>query len=258
MTTVRLEVDGPIATIALARPAARNALDEPMGAALGEIVAGLAARNDIRAVIVRGDGAAFSAGGDLAFIEARLAATPEDNRRTMRAFYELYLAIRTVRVPTIAALHGSVIGAGACFALACDLRIAATDLKLAFNFVRLGLHPGMGATLLAPRILGPARAAELLLTGKLIDADEALRIGLVSSLHAPAELVLAATALARQIAEAAPRAVASTTRALRSYDANELAAWLDDEAREQAIDYASPDVAEGVRAVRERRPPVFR
>ena len=255
---VRLELDGPIATIVLARPEARNALTEAMGEALRETVDELAARDDVRAVIVRGDGKAFSAGGDLGFIADRLVASPEDNRRTMRAFYALYLGIRRVRAPTIAALHGAAIGAGVCFALACDVRLAATGTKIGLNFVRLGLHPGMGATLLLPRLVGVAKASELLLTGKTIDADEALRIGLVNAVHAPDELVPAAVAMAREIAEAAPRAVASTAAALRAYDATELDAWLDAEAREQAVDYASPDVAEGVRAARERRAPIFR
>src|SRR5215510_1573668 len=129
--TLRLESDGPIATIILARPDALNALTAEMGRELGEAIAALRASSDVRAVIVRGEGKAFSAGGDLEFIEQRLVATPEDNRRTMRAFYDLYLAIRKVPVPTIAVLHGSAIGAGVCFALACDLRLAATGTKIA-------------------------------------------------------------------------------------------------------------------------------
>ncbi len=254
---VRLEVDGPIASIVLARPEVRNAMTERMGNELGAAIAALDARTGVRAVVVRGEGKAFSAGGDLGFIEARLAASADDNFRTMRAFYPLFLAIRKVRVPTIAAIHGSAIGAGACFSLACDFRLAATGTQIGFNFVRLGLHPGMGASLLLPRLVGVARATELLLTGKTIDADEAHRIGLVHSVHAADALVAASITLAHEISAGAPRAVAATVAALRGYDAAELDAYLDREAREQAIDYGSGDVAEGVRAARERRSPAW-
>jgi enoyl-CoA hydratase/carnithine racemase len=255
MTQVRLDIDGAIATIVLTRPEARNALTEDMGRELGAAVRALDTRSEVRVAIVRGEGPAFSAGGDLAFIADRLAATPDDNRRTMRAFYQLYLDISTSRVPTIAALHGSVVGAAVCFALACDIRIASTDAKLALNFVRLGLHPGMGATRLLPRLVGVGVASSLLLTGRTVDAAEALRIGLVDAVHP--EVTAGAIALATQIAEAAPRAVASTMAALRAYDADELDHALEAEAREQALGYASGDVAEGLRAARERRTPVF-
>jgi enoyl-CoA hydratase len=148
-------------------------------------------------------------------------------------------------------------GAGVCVALACDLRIAAKGTRLGLNFVRVGLPPGMGATLMLPRLVGPARASELLLSGKTIDADEALRIGLVNAVVPRAELETTALAFAKEIAQAAPLAVAATARALRAWTTQELDAALDAEAAAQATCYASADLAEGVRAARERRAPSF-
>ena len=129
----------------------------------------LAGDASVRAVILTGAGTAFAAGGDLAMIQARAdeaAARPERARRVvgdaMRSFYRLFLAIRDLPCPTIAALNGSAVGAGLCVALACDVRIASATARLGLNFTALGLHPGMGATWTLPRLVGPAHAAELL------------------------------------------------------------------------------------------------
>jgi enoyl-CoA hydratase/carnithine racemase len=253
----RLERDGAIATIVLNRPQTRNALTVAMGDDLGRIVAELHGDEKIRAVIVRGEGAAFSAGGDLDFLEERIASGAYENRRAMRAFYMRFLELRTLRMPTIAAIHGAAMGAGICVALACDLRIVAKGTKLALNFVRLGLPPGMGATLMLPRLIGPARAAELLLTGKTIDPDTALAIGLVNEVVAPDDVLPRARALAEEIAAAAPRAVAATTHMLRGFMTSHLEGALAAEAEAQALEYASEDLVEGVRAAREKRKPVF-
>ncbi len=253
----RLERDGPIATIVLNRPQSRNSLTVAMGDDLGRIVAELHGDESVRAVIVRGEGECFSAGGDLKFLEERISSSTYDNRRAMRAFYMRFLELRTLRAPTIAAIHGAAMGAGICVALACDLRIVATGTKLALNFVRLGLPPGMGATLMLPRLIGPANAAELLLTGKFVEPETALRMGLVNEVVPAADLWKRARAIADEIAEAAPRAVAATTHLLRGFTTNHLEAALAAEAEAQALEYASEDLAEGVRAIREKRKPVF-
>ena len=253
----RLERDGNIATIVLNRPQSKNSLTVAMGDDLGRIVAELHSDENVRAVIVRGEGDCFSAGGDLKFLEERISSSAYDNRRAMRAFYMRFLELRTLRAPTIAAIHGAAMGAGVCVALACDLRIVAEGTKLALNFVRLGLPPGMGATLMLPRLVGPANASELLLTGKAITPEVALRIGLVNEVVPEADLLKRARALATEIAEAAPRAVAATTHMLRGFTTNHLEAALAAEAEAQAIEYASEDLAEGVRAIREKRKPTF-
>ena len=255
---IKVERDGAIASLVLSRPELRNAMSERMGDEVAHAVAALNEDDELRVVLVRGEGKAFSAGGDLGFLERRIAATPEDNARRMRAFYERFLSIRKLRVPTIAVLHGPAIGAGLCFALGCDMRVAAEGAKLGLTFVRIGLTPGMGATYLLPRLVGPGVATELLLTGRVVSAEEGLRIGLVNAVCAPDELLAKARALAEETASAAPLAVRSTKLALSKWPARTLDEALDEEADSQARDYATGDLHEGVRAFRERRSPVFR
>jgi enoyl-CoA hydratase len=160
-------------------------------------------------------------------------------------------------VPTVAILHGAAVGAGLCFAMACDLRVAAEGTKLGVNFVRVGLHPGMGATWLLPRLVGPARATELLLTGRTLDADEALAIGLVHQVHAEGALEEAVRALVEQIAAGAPIAVAQTKSTLLGSSDRTLDETLLEEARAQAIDFGTEDLKEALQAFSERRAPRF-
>lgn len=261
---VRVERDGPVATLTLHDPERRNAMSEAMGEAFAAEVAGLAAAQGLRAVVVTGAGEAFSAGGDLGMIEAkaRLGATRpglarREIRDGMRGFYGLFLALRDLPCPTVAAVNGHAIGAGLCVALACDLRVASREAKLSLNFTRLGLHPGMGATWTLPRLVGSAAAAELLFTGRVISGEEAARLGMVNRAVAQGRVLPEALELAREVAEAAPIAVAGVKRAL----ARSAAATLDDqlafEASEQALCFESRDVEEGLAAARERRRPRF-
>jgi enoyl-CoA hydratase len=256
--TIRLVTGGAeIAELVLMRPAARNAMSEAMGAEIRRAVDELNADAAARVVLVRGEGEAFSAGGDLSMLAARASLPEVENRLAMRTFYSNFLSVRALRVPTLAVISGPAIGAGLCFAMACDLRIAATGVKLAASFVRLGLHPGMGATYLLPRLIGPAAANELLLTGRAIDAEEALRLGLVSQVHPRDALDVAARALATQIAAAAPLAVVATKATLAAAIDRELDSALDREAAAQAVDFGTDDLREALLAAAERRPPRF-
>ena len=249
---------GRVGELVLSRPEARNAMTPEMGAEVARAVTELNACDELRAVLVRGAGKTFSAGGDFSLLEAKTGAPGETNRREMRAFYDLYLSIRDVHVPTIAVLHGAAIGAGLCFAMACDIRLGAQGAKLGVTFVRVGLHPGMGASYLLPRLVGAGKAAELLLTGRVIDADEACCIGLVNAVHPAEALLPAAHAMAEEIAGAAPIAVAQAKATLARGADLSLTEALEREAACQAIDYASADMAEAVAAFREKREPVFR
>lgn len=254
-----------VALVTLNDPERLNAMTEAMGGAIREAVAALKGDASVRAVVLTGAGRAFSAGGDLDML-VRMArdgnADPGGPTRArhqafMERFYSLYLSVRDLPQPTLAALHGPAIGAGFCVALACDIRVAAREAKLGLNFTRLGIHPGMAATWTLPRIVGPAHAAELIYTGRLVDGSEAARIGLVNR-AIPREEVLAATlALAAEIAEAAPVAVRGAKRSLAMTAGNDLAAQLQQEAAEQALCYESADLLEGLTAVREKRPPRF-
>jgi enoyl-CoA hydratase len=249
---------GEIGELILARPHARNAMTDRMGAEVQRAVRELDAQPQLRAVLVRGEGEAFSAGGDFAMLAERARDGQAENRAAMRGFYAGFLSVRALRVPTIAVIAGPAIGAGLCFALACDLRLAAADAKLAASFVRLGLHPGMGASYLLPRLIGPAAAADLLLTGRSLDAYEALRLGLVNQVHPPESLEAAARSLAAQIAGASPLAVAQTKATLDGALSRDLDGALEREAEAQAANFASADLKEALEAIAERRPPRFR
>lgn len=261
---VRVARDGAIATLTLQDPERRNAMSAAMGEAFAAEMVALAAEPGLRAVVLTGTGDAFSAGGDFGMLEglaenatARPGVARRETRDAMRAFYGLFLTLRELPCPAIAAINGHAIGAGLCVALACDLRIASREAKLGLNFTRLGLHPGMGATWTLPRLIGAAPAAELLYTGRTITGEEAAALGMVNRAVAPDRVVPDALELAKEIAEAAPIAVAGVKRAL----ARSAAASLDDqlgfEASEQARCFESRDVGEGLAAARERRRPRF-
>jgi enoyl-CoA hydratase len=258
---LRVERHDAVALVVFDDPARRNAMTEAMGRALASVVSLLGQDEEVRAVVLTGAGAAFSAGGDLAMLEDKARAgreTPGDpqrarNRAFMRDFYGLFLSVRELPQPTLAAINGAAIGAGLAVALACDLRLAARDARLGLNFTRLGIHPGMGSTWTLPRLVGPAHAADLLLTGRIVDGVEAERIGLVNRAVEPEELLPRALATAAEMAACAPLAVRGTRRALHASLAASLGEQLDFEAEQQALCYESADLAEGLAAARERR-----
>jgi len=254
---IRLELGDTIAHLWLARPESRNAMTEAMGAEIERAVQEINAAPDVRVVIVRGEGKSFSSGGDFRMLQERALASEVENRAAMQRFYRSFLAVRDVRVPTIAVLHGAAMGAGLCLAMACDLRVAAAGTKLGVNFVRVGLHPGMGATWLLPRLIGPSRATELLLTGRTLDAEEAVAKGLVHQVHAAEAIENAVLALAGEIVSAAPVAVAQTKATLLGSLDRTLDAALDEEARAQAVDFGTEDLKEAIAAFIEKRKPGF-
>jgi len=252
---LRVDVDGPVATITLDRPEALNALTVPIKVALREALERLAVDRAVRAVILTGAGRAFCAGQDLAERE-RPDAAPLDVELRER-YNPIILALRAMGQPVIAAVNGVAAGAGASIAFACDLRIAAEDARFVLAFGRIGLVPDSGATWFLPRLVGQARAAELALVGDPITAQEALRIGLVSRVVPNDELLIEARALADKVAVGAPMAVALTKGALDRGATIDLEAALEGEAKLQGITGASADHAEGLAAFREKRAPRF-
>src|SRR3954467_13462507 len=184
-----LKVERPSAGVALLtldNPDLRNAMSAEMTSSRVAAVAELAEDLSLRAVVVTGAGSAFCSGGNTSWIASEPDATVHQRRSRMLPFYRSWLSIRSLEVPTTAAVNGPAIGAGLCLALACDLRYAAAGAKLGAPFVKLGMHPGMAATFLLPNVVGAAHARDLLLTGRVVDADEALRLGLVSRVLEPA------------------------------------------------------------------------
>jgi enoyl-CoA hydratase len=258
MTKPPLRVElGPVCRIVLARPEKQNAMSAEMGQEMLSAVERVNASSEVRVVIVEGEGRAFCAGGDFDVIDANTRKSPEENRLGMLAFYRSFLSIIRVRVPTVAKIHGAAVGAGLCLAMACDIRLAASEAKLGANFVRVGLHPGMGCTLLLPRLVGDAKAAELIYTGRLITGEEAARIGLVNSAVPAAQLDAEAAALLAQLASVAPIALMQAKATLLASLLRKLDETLDREANAQAIDFTTADLREAVAAFREGRKPAF-
>ena len=253
---LRVEVDGPVATLTLDRPTALNALTVPVKVALRDTLKSIARDRDVRAVILTGAGRAFCAGQDLAERDEPDAAPLEIEVR--ERYNPIIRAIRSMGQPVIAAVNGVAAGAGASLALACDLRIAAEEARFVLAFGRIGLVPDSGATWFLPRLVGSAKAAELALVGDPIDAAEALRLGLVSRVVPGDQLQTEARVLADRLAGGAPLALALTKEALSRSATVDLDEALEGEAKLQGIAGASSDHAEGLAAFREKRPPRFR
>ena len=253
---VVVTLDGHIATLTLNVPDKRNAMSAEMTEAFPHAVARIRALPEARAVVVTGAGAAFCAGGDLDFLHTGERNVPA-LRDKMTSFYPSFSCLLDVDAPTIAAINGPAIGAGLCLALMCDLRVAAADAPLGMTFVRIGLHPGMLATALLARAVSQTWAAELLYTGRIVTGAEALHMGMVNRAVTGDRVLPEAYALAEQIASNAPLALRYVKEGLRlsfRQIAEQASAW---ESYAQPVTMATEDVQEGLRAVRERRPPNF-
>ena len=258
-THLRLERPSPgVAVITLDNPDQRNAMSEQMTASWVAEIDELAGDASLRVLVVTGAGTAFCSGGDTSWIASEPDATVDRLRSRMLPFYRAWLSVRRLEVPTIAAVNGHAIGAGLCLAMACDIRYAASGARLGVPFTRLGMHPGMGGTWLLPEIVGAAAARDLLLTGRVVDADEALRLGLVSRVLEPAGFLDEVLATAAEVAATAPVASRLTKLALADGGHRDLESALQWEALAQPVTLATEDLQEGIAAAREKRPPVFR
>lgn len=256
-----LRIDRPadgVVLLTLDNPAQRNAMSDPMTNAWASTIADLKADPDVRVVVVTGEGSAFCSGGDPRWIASEPDAPVHRLRTRMLGFYRSWLSIRELDVPTIAAINGPAVGAGLCLALACDIRYASASARMSVPFVRLGMHAGMGATYTLPNVVGEARARELLLTGRMVDAEEAFRIGLVSSVTSDESFRDTVLETAIAIAGTAPIASRLTKVAMRDGGHADFDTAIEWEALAQPVTLATEDLQEGVRASRERRTPAFR
>ncbi len=261
MSLEHLRVERPadgVVRLVLDNPDQRNAMSDQMTASWVEAIHALAADPSVRVVVVTGEGSAFCSGGNTGWIASEPDAEVDYLRTRMLAFYRAWLSIRALEVPTIAAVNGPAIGAGLCLALACDIRYAAEGARMSAPFVKLGMNPGMAATYLLPNAVGEANARELLLTGRTIDAEEALSLGLVSRVFPADGFGVAVAEIAAGIASTAPIPSRYTKLALRDGGHQDLEACVQWEALAQPITLATADLQEGIRAAREKRTPQFR
>ncbi|MEM6488837.1 MAG: crotonase/enoyl-CoA hydratase family protein [Pseudomonadota bacterium] len=256
------EQDGPVVTLTMNRPDERNTLSTPdIFDAFEDACRRIDRDLGIRCVILTGAGPAFCAGGNIKQMRDKTgiaAGSPADIRATYRhGLQRLPTALWNLEVPVIAAVNGPAIGAGCDLACLCDMRIASETARFAVSFVKLGIVPADGGAWLLPRVVGHAKAAEMIFTGDAIRADEALKLGLVSAVTAPDALMVEARALARRVAANPPQALRMSKRLLREADGSSLATVLEMSAAMQALAHHAADHDEAVAAFMEKRPPTF-
>ena len=254
------DVEDGIATLTLNRPERLNALGDTLREDLHDAVTRAAEDSDVRVLIVTGAGKGFCAGGDVKAMSENKArgASRTLMEKVAPGRDRTVLALRDAPKPVIAAVNGAAAGAGMNLALACDMRLASAAAKFAQAFVKRGLHPDWGGTYFLPRVVGAAKACELIFTGEIIDAQEALRLGIVSAVHAPEALILAARALARKIADGPPIAIRLAKRAIYHSLECDLRQALEFETYAQNICFETEDAGEGISAFVQKRPPAFR
>ncbi len=251
---VTVEQDGPVAVVTLNRPRAHNAMDDTLLRALTTHLIALNGQPDVRVVVITGSGRTFSAGAD---IKQMVRMDTAGGRAWGLLGQSVMDLVEDLEQPVIAAINGVAVGGGCELALACDLRYAAASARLAQPEINLGITPGWGGTHRLTRLVGPGPAKELILTGRLVSADEAERLGLVHGVLADDELRAGVLDTARQLATKPPRALARAKRALN------LVAGLDRRAA-NALEaelfgemFGTEDRAEGMSAFLEKRRPHF-
>jgi enoyl-CoA hydratase/carnithine racemase len=262
---IKIRIEGEIAYLALNRPEKRNAINNDVLRAIPEALAE-ADRPEVRAIILYGEGAVFSAGVDFTSLAADTGSHGGAGggpdlvrfRRFVHASQASLDALERIEKPVIGALHGYVGGLGLELALACDARIAATGTRLGMPETRIGLVPDVGGTTRLTRTVGYAMAKELIMTARMIDADEAARIGLVNRVVAAGTQIAAAEELAREIARNAPLAVGLAKRIIDIGQSVDKSTFMDLESLAQSSLFQTEDFREGATALAQRRDPKFK
>jgi 2-(1,2-epoxy-1,2-dihydrophenyl)acetyl-CoA isomerase len=256
--TVQVQRRGAAATIVLDRPKAMNAVDPQLSEDLLRALTEAASDDEVRAVLLTGNGRAFCSGADL---RAGFDPTPEGHPNVQKALHERFHPIiqtlREMPKPVVAAVNGAAAGIGCSFALACDLVVAAESAYFLLAFVNIGLVADGGSSLLIPERVGFARAAEMALLGERVRAGKALEWGLINQVTADEDLMDEANALVDRLAAGPTRSYAGTKRQLNAWQFSRMEAQLELEASIQQELAGSRDFAEGVTAFVEKRDPRF-
>ena len=253
---ILLDIEEGVGTVTLNRPDRLNTLTIPTVGHLVDALAEMAATDDVRVVVLAGNGRRFCAGADQAEMVER---DPQAWEPIVRRYLDPVRAIVAMDKPVIAALHGDAVGGGLGLALACDFRIAAESIRMGAPFTPIGLAGcDMSAGWFLPRLVGLGTATDLMFTGRLVEADEALEIGLVHRVVSPEKFEGEVSALARQLAAGPPIAHRWTKRAIHRSLGVDMDAEFEFEIFAQVQCIQSEDHREGVRAFKEKRVPVFR
>jgi 2-(1,2-epoxy-1,2-dihydrophenyl)acetyl-CoA isomerase len=255
--TVLYEKAIGVVTISLNRPEKLNSFDATMHEELYDALGDAAGDEEVRCIVLRGEGRGFSAGADLAQIIESADGDPDLGEYLRGSYSRLVKRMVEIPKPIIAALHGPVYGAGMGLALACDLRIAAESAKFSVAFIKIGLMPDAGVTYFLPRVVGLGRAIEMSMLGDAVDADEALRIGLVGKVAADDSLAEESHALAEHLAALPTAALGKMKSALHASFEADLETALEREAEGQTFCGYTQDHKEGVTAFFEKREAEF-
>lgn len=256
---VLLDKKDRIGTITLNRPEKYNAFAGNMREEILEAVEDACRDPEVRAIVITGAGKAFCTGGDVdEFVSGKAQVLSKKVSNERHTMHKIVLAINSVEKPVIAAVNGVAAGGGCNLALSCDIRIASEKARFGQTFTRIGLHPDWGGIHFLPRLVGYAKAAELIFSGDIIDAQEAVRIGMVNRVVEHDELMSVTYALADRMASNAPIPIALAKRGLQSFHKMDLAQALDYEAYVLEVTSKSEDFREGSKAFLEKRKPEFK
>jgi 2-(1,2-epoxy-1,2-dihydrophenyl)acetyl-CoA isomerase len=251
-------IDDGIATLTFNRPERMNALSTPIMDGLLHGLPRLAGDPNVKVVVLTGAGRAFCAGGDVkSMAEGGEQRSAAEATAHLRSRMEVSRILHELPKPTIAMINGPAAGAGLALALACDLRIAGVSARLVTAFVRVGFSGDFGGSYFLTRLVGTAKARELYFTGRPVDADEALTLGLVNRVVPDAQLRDAAMELARSLAQGPQIALSLMKRNLNFAESASLAELLDMEAAHQVLSGSTEDHREAAKAFVEKRPPIF-
>ena len=252
-------VEDRVGVVTLNRPEARNALTMEMKQALARVLPELAANEDVGAVLLTGAGGAFCAGGDTKRMAADGAPpSPEARKRQLRWEHEAPRMLFRMEKPTLAALPGAAAGAGLGLALACDLRVMADSALITTAYVKLGLSGDYGVSWFLTRLVGHAKAREIMFTGEKVGAEECLALGITNRVVPAAALEKHALDLAKQVANGPPIALRMMKHNLNRAVTDDLETVLDAEAERMVAGAGTEDYLEAVKAFQEKRPPTFR
>lgn len=257
MSLLLYEVRDKVATITLNRPERLNAFNHEMIELWVDALHDARANDAVQAVVVTGAGRAFCAGGDVGNMASAGEATGLEHKRWLEVIHQIPLALDALDKPVIAAMNGPAVGAGLDMALMCDLRFAAAGTRFSEGYVKVGLIPGDGGTFFLPRLVGVAKALELMWTGDFVSSEEAERIGMVNRVVPAEELLPTVQELAERLANGPTAAIRLIKRAVNEGLRMELRAHLDMISSHMAVIRQTHDHREGARAFVEKRPPEF-